>query len=207
MITFCKRSIIDPWFYTWADVGQARVRFLFESLEDLDHNFRQRGSQLYLFEGNAVTVLRNLTQQLLLSGKRPSLFFNRDVQVQYGIDRDRSIIDFYHQHNLDYHLGLNNFLQTDSERRDEWFNEFYTYLRQPLHPAPERIHTPGLEIDLPQLTFTDLKQKYSQFWGSDNDYFIGGETQATTTLDSFLSSRFHGYHWSAIRSAEIDINT
>ncbi len=111
--------IIDPWFYAWSDVGKARVRFLFESLEDLDFNLRQRGSKLYLFEGNAVRVLQELTRQLLQQQERPKLFFNRDVQVQYGIDRDRSILDFYHRHNLDYHLGLNNFLQTNGERRDE----------------------------------------------------------------------------------------
>ena len=38
--------IIDPWFYTWADVGTARVRFLFESLENLNSNLRKLGSQL-----------------------------------------------------------------------------------------------------------------------------------------------------------------
>lgn len=173
--------------------------FLFESLENLDFNLKQHGSKLYLFEGNAVTVLQNLTQQLLQSGKRPSLFFNRDVQVQYGIDRDRSLLDFYRQHNLDYYLGLNNFLQTDSERRDEWYNEYYTYLRQPLHPVPEHINTPELALDLPQLTFAQLKQKYSRFWASDNNYFIGGETQAKATSDSFLTERFHGYHWKISR--------
>ncbi|WP_375515819.1 deoxyribodipyrimidine photo-lyase [uncultured Nostoc sp.] len=41
--------IIDPWFYTWADVGTARVRFLFESLENLNSNLQKLGSQLYLF--------------------------------------------------------------------------------------------------------------------------------------------------------------
>jgi len=30
--------IIDPWFYTWDDIGKARVRFLFESLENLNNN-------------------------------------------------------------------------------------------------------------------------------------------------------------------------
>ena len=122
---------------------------------------QQRSGKLYLFEGNAVTLLQNLTQRLLLLGERPKLFFNHDVQVQYGIDRDHAIIDYYEQHNLDYHLGLNNFLQTDSERRDQWQDEFYTYLRQPLHLAPEHINTPELELDLPQLTFAQLKQKYS----------------------------------------------
>lgn len=121
------------------------------------------------------------------------------MQVQYGIDRDRTIIDFYRQHNLDYHLGLNNFLQTDSDHRDKWKDGFYTYLRQPLHSILKGINTPQLDLNVPQLTLAQLKQKYSQFWGADNNYFIGGETQATATLDSFLSSRFHGYHWKVSR--------
>jgi len=191
--------IIDPWFYQQAEVGKARVKFLFESLENLDSNLRARGSQLYLFEGNSTNVIQELTSQLLQQGKYPKLFVNHDVQVQYGIERDRQIVNFYQQHNLDYHLGLNNFLQTDGERRDTWMEQYYTYLRQPLHPTPERINTPALKLDIPQLTFSQLKQKYSQFWETENTYFSGGETQANATLDSFLNSRFHGYHWKVSR--------
>ena len=191
--------IIAPWFYQQPEIGKARVRFLFESLEDLNRNIRARGSQLYLFEGNSITILQTLTHQLLAQGHRPKLFFNHDVQVQYGIDRDRSIIEYYRQHNLDYYQGLNNFLQTDSDRQGEWKDEYYTYLRQPLHPVPERINTPGLELDLPQLTLDQLKQKYSQFWLSGNSYFIGGETEAKAKLNSFLTERFHGYHWKVSR--------
>lgn len=33
-------------------------------------------------------------------------------------------------------------------------------LRQLLHPAPKYINTPELELNLPQLTFAQLKQKY-----------------------------------------------
>lgn len=108
--------IIDPWFYQQAEVGKARVRFLFEALENLDNNLRVRSSQLYLFEGNSASVLQELTSQLLQKGDRPQLFFNHDVQVQYGIERDRQIVNFYQQHNLSYYQGLNNFLQTGSER-------------------------------------------------------------------------------------------
>ncbi len=176
-------------------LGKARVRFLFEALEDLDSNLRERGSQLYLFEGNSTDVIGELTRQLLKLNDRPKLFFNHDVQVQYGIERDRQIIDFYHQHSLDYHQGLNNFLQTDENRRDEWMDEYYTYLRQPLHSTPEHINTPELNLNIPQLTFAQLKQKYKQFWETENTYFIGGETQASATLNSFLNSRFQGYHW------------
>ncbi len=191
--------IIDPWFYEQAEVGKARVKFLFESLENLDSNLRERGGQLYLFEGSSVRIIQELTRQLLQKGECPKLFFNYDIQVQYGIERDCQIIDFYRQHSLDYHQGLNNFLQTDEERRDEWMEEYYNYLRQPLHPTPEHINTPGLKLDLPQLTIAQLKQKYSQFWETKNTYFSGGETQANVTLDSFLDSRYHGYHWKISR--------
>jgi len=191
--------IIDPWFYQQVEVGKARVKFLFESLENLDSNLRALCSQLYLFEGNSISVLQELTNQLLQKGDRPKLFFNHDVQVQYGIERDHQIVDFYHQHNLSYHQGLNNFLQTNGERTDGWMEEYYSYLRQPLHPTPERINTPQLNLDIPQLTFAQLKQKYNQFWETDNTYFKGGETQASVTLESFLADRFHGYHWKVSR--------
>lgn len=191
--------IIDPWFYQQPDVGKARVRFLFESLEDLDRNLRQRGSQLYLFEGDSIAVLQDLTLELLQQGDRPKLFFNRDVQVEYGIERDRTIIDFYRQLNLDYHLGLSSFLQTDSSCRDAWFDEYYTYQRQSLYPTPAQINTPQLTFNLPQLTFEELKQKYSQLCPDRSEYFNGGETRAIATLETFLQYRYQGYHWKVSR--------
>jgi deoxyribodipyrimidine photo-lyase len=190
--------IIDPWFYQQSNVGKARVKFLFESLENLNSNLKQRGSQLYLFEGKTVDLLQSLTRELLQQGHRPKLFFNRDVQVEYGIARDRTVLDFYRQLNLECHLGLSSFLQTE-DRTDSWDEEYYTYQRQPLHQAPTQINTPQLSLNLPQLTFEELKQKYSQFWTADSGYFNGAESSAIATLDSFLSSRFHGYHWKLSR--------
>jgi deoxyribodipyrimidine photo-lyase len=190
--------IIDPWFYTWADIGTARVRFLFESLIDLDRQLQELGSRLCLFEGNSTTIIQDLTTQLISQGQRPKLFFNRDVQVEYGISRDRSILDFYQELNLDCHLGLNNFLQTQ-DNRQEWFGEYYTYQRQPQHQPPHKLDLPTIAIDIPQLTLPELTQKYAQFWDVEKVYFSGGETAAHSTLDSFLTKRFHGYHWKLSR--------
>ncbi len=189
--------IIDPWFYQWKDIGKARVRFLFESLEDLDNNLQKLGSKLYLFEGNAVEILQQLTNELIECDRQPKLYFNRDVQVEYGIERDKSIVKFYQQKNLECHIGLNNFIQPN-ERREEWFNEYYTYQRGELHPTPTHINTPQLSLNVPQLTIEELKQKYRSFWETEI-YFPGGETESTAILNSFLSSRFKGYHWKLSR--------
>ncbi|MBD2578159.1 FAD-binding domain-containing protein [Oscillatoria sp. FACHB-1406] len=190
--------IIDPWFYQWEDVGQARVRFLFESLEDLHKNLQRRGSYLTLFEGNAVEIIQQLTQYFLDREQSPKLYFNRDVQVEYGVTRDREIVEFYQASNLDYHLGLNHFLQLKDDR-DRWFSEYYTYQRATPYTSPSNINTPPLSIPIKQLSFPQLKRKYREFWQMKKVYFKGGESRAMATLDSFLERRFEGYHWKLSR--------
>ncbi|WP_292851857.1 deoxyribodipyrimidine photo-lyase [Nostoc sp. NMS8] len=110
-----------------------------KSLENLNSNLQKLGSRLCLFEGNSTDIVQKLTRQLIIAGYKPKLFFNRDVQVEYGISWDKTIIDFYKQLNLDYHIGLNNFLQS-AEQRDEWFNEYYTYQRQSQYKTPVTIN-------------------------------------------------------------------
>ncbi|MEH1795444.1 FAD-binding domain-containing protein [Nostoc sp.] len=135
-----------------------------------------------------------ITQQ----GHRPKLYLNRDVQVEYGISRDKSIVNLYQVLNLEYHLGLNNFLQSQ-DKREQWFNEYYTYQRQSVSPTPTNVNTPSLFLNVPQITFSELKHKYRAFLQTEQVYFIGGETQAQARLNSFMKSRFNGYHWKLSR--------
>ena len=198
IITF---FVIDPWFYEREDISAVRVKFLFESLENLDSNLRQKGSRLYLFEGKSVDVVQNLTRSLLKQASKPKLYLNRDVQVEYGIERDRKIADFYQKQGLEVHLGINYFVQVQEENYECWWQDYHTFHQQPLHPTPKRINTPDLEFDLPQLTFVELRQKYCRFLSTakGNYRFIGGEDKARNTLDSFIKYRYPGYHWKMSR--------
>ena len=189
--------IVDPWFYQQPEVATVRVRFLFESLENLDTNLRKRRSQLYLFEGESVAVIESLTRSLLARGKCPKLYFNRDVQVEYGRERDRKILDFYRQHNLATHVGLNHFLQ-ESECYDSLWQDYHHYQNQPVHSTPQQIETPQIEFALPQLTIKDLWQKYCPNPKGERK-FIGGENSARELLHSFLNHRYRGYHWKMSR--------
>ncbi|NJK99748.1 MAG: deoxyribodipyrimidine photo-lyase [Spirulinaceae cyanobacterium SM2_1_0] len=191
--------VIDPWFYQHPEIGAARVRFLFESLAALDANLRSRGSQLYIFHGNTLEILQDLTHQLCDQGRSPTLYFNRDGQAIYGRDRDRAILKFYRELKLPVQLGLNTFIQTQGDRRETWHRDYYDYQHQPCHPAPERINTPALDLNLPQLTLAELYQQYSRFFNNSETLFCGGEPEAIATLDSFLQQRFWGYHWKLSR--------
>lgn len=132
--------IIDPWFYKWDEVGQMRVKFMFQALEDLDNNLRERGGQLYLFEGNAIEIITNLTAELRAQNLVPKLFFNRDVQVTYGVDRDSQAISLYQNLNLPVHIGSSSFLKQDESEMDQWRGQYYTYQAQPTWSVPEYIN-------------------------------------------------------------------
>lgn len=191
--------VVDPWFYTQPDISAHRVRFLFEALADLDRNLRDRGSRLWIFHGDTVAILQEVTRQLLAQGYRPALCANYDVQVEYGVDRDRALGEFYRAQNLQCHWSLDNFVQVDGERRSQWRDEYYRFLRQDLYPVPVRIHTPELDLVVPQLSVDDLPRAYARFWEAGSDFFRGGETQAQATLRSFLQHRYRGYHWKISR--------
>jgi deoxyribodipyrimidine photo-lyase len=191
--------VIDPWFYQQPEIGSARVTFLFESLANLDHNLRSLGGQLYLFSGDTVEVIQKFTQQFQDRGYTAKLYFNRDVQTEYGIERDCQILQFYRDSNLEVHLGLNNFLQTTGDDRKQWYGQYYNYQRQLQYPPPTQIQTPTLDLHLPRLTFAQLHQDYAPWCQSKSRLFTGGETEANETLNSFLGNRFRGYHWKLSR--------
>ena len=191
--------VIDSWFYQQPEISAARVKFLFESLENLAQDLEQRGSRLYLFEGQSVDIIQHLTSTLLVQQKRPKLYFHRDVQVEYGIERDRAIVDFYQQQSLATYIGLNHFIQVDGEDYHNWWRDYHTYQQEPLHYAPQQINTPDLALNLPQLNITELKQKYSYFIEAESYRYLGGSNYAKKTLDSFISHRYQGYHWKMSR--------
>ena len=190
--------IIDPWFYQQADVSAARVKFLFECLENLDTNLQKLGSRLYLFEGESVATMQKLTRSLLEQQKTPVLHFHKDVQVEYGIERDRQILDFYRQQNLKTYVELNHFLQAEENYQTLW-QEYHNYQSQQIHPTPKQINTPQLNLNLPQLTIAQLKQKYRRFIEAETYRYLGGEDNARGALNSFLSHRYRGYHWKMSR--------
>ena len=190
--------IVDPWFYQQSEISAIRVKFLFESLENLDRSLKQLGSKLYLFEGESVAVIQELTEFLIQQDKAPKLYFNRDVQVQYGIDRDSHILQFYQAQGLEVHLGQNNFIQ-EKENYDTLWQEYHDYQQRSLHQTSSYINTPQLNLDLIQLTFTELWQKYCPNRDTLSNKFIGGENAANQTLNSFLNSRYRGYHWKMSR--------
>ncbi|GAB4144783.1 MAG: FAD-binding domain-containing protein [Patescibacteria group bacterium] len=196
--------IIDPWFYSWSEVGKTRVRFMFESLQELHVNLAKIGSQLLILEGNSVEVLTKLQNLLLQNSFQAQLYFNQDVQTEYGLQRDALVKQIWSS-NLAGSIFTGNayFLLKNEARMDNWRENYYQYQKKEIFPKPDKIYTDSkilaLVKQLPYLSLIDLKNKYSQFAAQQSSLFYGGENTAQQVLNSFLDSRFIGYHWKLSR--------
>ena len=67
--------VLDPWFLApdpsspspgSSRVGINRIRFLLQSLTDLDENLRMRGSRLLFLEGDPTSVIPDLLKKVLV---------------------------------------------------------------------------------------------------------------------------------------------
>lgn len=195
LFVFC----LDPWFFYQKEIGWARVHFLFESLIALDIELKKLGSKLIILEGKTEKTLSTLAQNILNSGVQPNLYYNHDVQVQYGKDRDIFINNWFREKNLDIHTGLANYLLFDEKDMPQWRKNYYEYLRKDVYLAPElTIHTNNPQI-FSELIITEpntLLQRFTNTYTTPKSrLFTGGSTEAKRVLESFLETRVNGYHW------------
>lgn len=191
--------IIDSWFFQQQEIGAARVVFLLESLIELDKNLRRLGTRLHILCGESVKVMTGLLQRCQDEGMQPTLYFNRDVQVAYGLERDAALRQFCSQSGITLHEGQSSFLSTDPNVMKDWAKQYYAYQEAPQWHLPTALRpfiAPWL-TSFEQVHPDGLMKWVGQFIQKmrPSPLFKGGETQAQQTLSSFLRQRYHGYHW------------
>ena len=200
MFVFC----VDPWFFSQKEIGWKRVHFLFESLVDLDLQLQKLGSSLVILEGNTVDNLQSLAKFLESRSLQPELFFNLDVQTQYGLERDELIKEFWSGNNWKANVGKSSFLVGGDEKLDfnNWGKGYYNYQNSDIWAKPERINSFDFLDLISKIKTTraqDLLARFNNQNQPKSELFSGGESQAHKVLESFLETRSIGYHWKLSR--------
>ena len=80
--------VLDPWFLSPERVGANRLRFLLESLRDLDDNLRSRGSSLLVLHGDPTRVVPAALEKWRCS----RLCYETDTEP-YALKRDAAVAD------------------------------------------------------------------------------------------------------------------
>ncbi len=201
--------IVDPYFYeSWEEVGALRVRFLYESLQDLDRQLKSMNSKLFLIHDNSVEAIQKLCTQLR-DKHQITLFFNRDRQIEYGLNRDRQIVDFAKKSKLPLVIENSNFLLLDEEEMPNWREKYYQYQKQPIAKVQRKSEGLSLleqilaDVQVNFIELDEFAQKYKHFLELKSPLFTGGSSYGQQVLQDFLDNGRHiGYHWKLSRPEE-----
>lgn len=75
--------------------GDNSVQFLIESLEDLNEKLKEKGSKLYVFQGDNLEVIEKLIKELKVN----AIYFNKDY-TPFSIKRDDKITELATKYNI-----------------------------------------------------------------------------------------------------------
>lgn len=183
--------ILDPTILTHSTTGQARTRFLFEALGDVDASLRQRGSRLIVRHGQPVAELERLIDETGAT----AVFFGREYEP-YGRERDAKVTAALEKRGVSVEPFSDHLLTEPEDIRTKGgtvYTVFTPYKRVWLeHPidipasAPERMTTPAAlhSEELPKVPESvGVAGTFDQ-----NPKVTGSEAEAARWLTTFLDS-------------------
>ncbi|MCP4191393.1 MAG: deoxyribodipyrimidine photo-lyase/cryptochrome family protein [Planctomycetaceae bacterium] len=171
----------------------SHLRFINESLTELEKNLNDIGGKLTLRVGRMPDILAELHEEIGISG----LWSHQETGNKITYDRDRRVTRWAKANSVPWRQLPQNGVVRRLASRDGWSKQRNTFFASPPIPAPTRMKTPpqaasdGLQhppdFQLAETSKTNLQQ--------------GGESVGKDLLNSFLYER--GEHYNAELSSPV----
>jgi deoxyribodipyrimidine photo-lyase len=196
--------VLDPWFFKQPEIGWLRVKFLFESLSALDNELAAQAHRLVILSGESVTMMLHLLDTLRRKSYRPHLYFNQDIQVSYGKERDEAIQSYCQNNSIELTQTSNYFLLHDEQHMQSWWKQYYAYQHDEkyIHPSLQASDhdLQAVVSRLPHINPQQIAETlHLTLPAGQQTTFQGGETAARAATYSFLRNRSDGYRWKISR--------
>ena len=182
--------VLDDALLRRRDVAPARVKFLLQSLADLDERLRQRHSRLIVRRGDSQDQLLALVRE---TGAH-ALYFNRD-STPFARARDAAVTTAMHGAGVrvESHRDLTVFEGSDVlTQAGQPYTVFTPYKKAWLtrpRPLPADLDEAALRFDGPLPATIDLPDEDALGFACTQRVQHGGETVALALLREFIKSR------------------
>ncbi|XP_050427133.1 cryptochrome-1-like [Adelges cooleyi] len=184
--------------------GYNRMRFLLESLRDLDENLKSHGGRLYVLQGNALAIFKKIQQQVGLDW----IAFEQDCEPIWK-SRDESVKAFCEENNIEWIEKVSHTLWDPKliiERNGgtppltfESFQTVVSKIGQPPLPVPDvdwsSVIFQPLPLDILDEFNKELKDLTPEYFSihpeipevlNPHNRWYGGETKALEQLQNRL---------------------
>ncbi|MCR9200042.1 MAG: DNA photolyase family protein [Planctomycetaceae bacterium] len=178
--------VFEPELWQQPDADARHLRFVHDSLADLQERLKERGGRLVVRVGDIISVLTDLHKQQPVS----AIHSHEETGTLWTYKRDLAVGRWARENRIAWHEHTQNGVVRRLQQRDGWASQWHQRMSEPVLPGPHQIRpadTPAAD-ELPGASALGLDdtQDLSRIQR-------GGETRALETLNTFLRQRGRRY--------------
>ncbi len=163
-------------------------RFITQSLDDMDRQLQPLGQRVHRFQCTVLELLEAVHDSLGIS----AVYSHEETGLDVTFQRDRSVAGWLAARDIPWHESPSNGVQRGRRNREGWNRAWHQVMTAPpASPELSRLQCPD-RADLAALE--SLRHQAPDSWREPGPMQRGGESEASATLDSFLSERGRHYH-------------
>lgn len=165
--------IFDPHFYQSAKVSDKRIRFLHESLNELEEEYQSLGSDLIYYHGSVEETIKDVLNEVDM------IYVESGVSSGYARERDNRISSLYDVRFLD-----DDGVKREEPTRDNWRKQAEEYFKRDTIEKPHNLEIPILNS---QTTIDQIEERYNTTRNTGKRH-EGGCRTADEKLDLFIEN-------------------
>ena len=177
--------IHDPDIIKGEDFSFYHLDFIKDSLLELEHKFKANNSFLNIYHDQALTVFKKLSEEFLIE----KIITHYETGNWIVHQRDKILTDFCKKNGIKLLEYQSNGIVRGLRDRDGWSSLWNKEMNK------EKIKTPNIS-NFVKLNSYSVDESFEKIKIKKKKYeksYIGGESHAINTLDSFLNDRGNYY--------------
>jgi deoxyribodipyrimidine photo-lyase len=182
-------AFIEPSLMQAPESSPRHWRFVYESIQEMQHQLDAYDARIYLFNREVLPVLQAIHRYFKIA----HLYAYQESGLAITYERDKAVAKFCRQEGIRWHEYQNNGVIRGLKNRDAWLEKWHTFMQAP----EDEVNLRKLRhISLSRNIHDSLKgPELSKEITEHNDHFQpGGSQYALRYLTSFLKHRVKQYN-------------
>ncbi len=186
--------VFEPSFWACDEYDATHLRFVQQSLIELDRSLQSLGGRLAIRTGELPDIFESIARRWDVA----TLSSHEETGTWLTYDRDKRVAAWCRDRCVDWSEYPQNGVIRKLRDRNGWAGAWARRMAEPIADTPSRISVPS---DFEWGTLPDVGRLCTDVSSLGLDLDQGGESQALARLDSFLSGR--GIHYRTAMSSPL----
>ena len=175
--------LFEPSVMDYPDYDIRHLRFIHESLIDIERKFRSYSLKLYLLKCEANEFFEEISKKYEIN----RVLSYQEIGNKLTFERDKNLFKFFKKNNIKWIQHKTNGIIRGLKSRKDWKKKWVEEMKSKVSLSDLNL-IDKTEIDVPKKI-----KSFSLKKNNDKNFQPGGETFAWMYMNSFLKKRHKGY--------------